>query len=128
MEGYLRISGASDEGNLPSKKRKMDQRNEHATPTNAVPVSLPRPTQPSSAARITRSQKELVDRMVDLPRSHLHKVLVDLIKQNPDLEEKIREKVANKRVKAGSSAKNDKVRAKIVRTGHYSSISASEMC
>jgi hypothetical protein len=88
----------------------MDQRDEHATPTNAVPVSLPNlpnptPTQPPPpAARITKSQKELVDRMVELPRSHLHKVLVDLIKQNPDLEEKMREKVANKRVKAGPSA------------------------
>jgi hypothetical protein len=117
---YLRISGASDEGNRPSKKWKMDQRNEHAAPTNAVPVSLPSlpnptPTQaPPPAARITRSQKELVDRMVKLPRSHLHKVLVDLIKQNPDLEEKMREKVANKRIKAGPSARNDKVRAKII--------------
>jgi hypothetical protein len=121
-EGYLRISGAADAGNPLSKKRKMDERNE---PPVAAPVARPQPTgsNPNSkpnpavakaqpAARITRSQKELVDKMVDLPRPHLHKVLVDLIKQNPGLEEKIREKIANKRIKAagtGPSASIDKV-------------------
>ena len=120
-EGYLRISGASDAGNPPSKKRKMDQRNEH-TPTIA---SVAKPSQPdpkpnpalakaTPAARVTRSQKELIDKLVGLPRPHLHKVFVDLIKQNPGLEDKIREKIANKRIKAaetGPSASNAKVRS-----------------
>ena len=113
-EGYLRISGASNAKDLPSKKRKMDQRDESAPTPKPTPVA--HPTQPDSApskappatARITRLQKELVDRMVDLPRPHLHKVLVDLIKQNPGLEEKFREKVGNKRIKVAGSS--DKVR------------------
>ncbi|KAF8232805.1 hypothetical protein L208DRAFT_1396684 [Tricholoma matsutake] len=119
-EGYLRISGASGARNPPSKKRKMDQRNEGTPPPIVAPVVKPSqpdpkpnqaPAQAPPAARITRSQKELVDKMVDLPRSHLHKVLVDLIKQNPGLEEKIREKIANKRIKTAGTApstSNDK--------------------
>jgi hypothetical protein len=129
-EGYLRISGVSGEGNPPSKKRKIDQKNEPIPPPIIAPVaqssqpdSKPNPALAKAppAARITRSQKELVDKMVDLPRPHLHKVLVDLIKQNPGLEEKIREKIANKRIKAagtGPSASNDKVRSIIDRISH----------
>jgi hypothetical protein len=129
-EGYLRISGASGAGDPPSKKRKMDQRNEADPPTTVAAKPVAQPRQPNSnpdtasvkpppAARITRSQKELVDKMVELPKPHLHKVLVDLIKQNPGLEEKIREKVGNKRVRAaGPSAGNDKVRSILSNTSH----------
>jgi hypothetical protein len=118
-EGYLRISGASDAGNSPSKKRKMDQVDTHGPPVVQSALPVTQPTLPGSASakppptvRITKSQKELIDRVVDLPRPHLHKLLVDLVKQNSGLEEKIREKVANKRIKAagnGANASSDKV-------------------
>ena len=112
--GFSCISGGSGEREPPSKKRKMDEVSGRPTVTKATPVAPPSHSNPTAAkplpaARITKSQKELVDRVVDLPRLHLHKLFVDLIKQNPGLEEKIREKVANKRVKAGPSTTNDKV-------------------